>query len=125
MRTASARVKPDDVLPRPANEVESLGEFNRISDGLYPDVRAPNERDMLTSQQFPSRANPENMLTRRGPLDLAAFVREQGGVADYRGELKAAGLSNAPRKGDAFVRSEERRVGKECVSPCRSRGWPS
>src|SRR3546814_19433292 len=21
-------------------------------------------------------------------------------------------------------RSEERRVGKECVSPCRSRGWP-
>src|SRR3546814_16747361 len=22
------------------------------------------------------------------------------------------------------LRSEERRVGKECVSPCRSRGWP-
>src|SRR3546814_18192210 len=24
----------------------------------------------------------------------------------------------------AFQRSEERRVGKECVSKCRSRGWP-
>src|SRR3546814_17408689 len=22
------------------------------------------------------------------------------------------------------VRSDERRVGKECVSPCRARGWP-
>src|SRR3546814_13144 len=41
-------------------------------------------------------------------LDLAAFVREQGGVADYRGELKAAGLSNAPRKGDDFVGGENR-----------------
>src|SRR3546814_19696411 len=26
---------------------------------------------------------------------------------------------------DGGVRSEERRVGKECVSECRSRGWPS
>src|SRR3546814_13887166 len=25
---------------------------------------------------------------------------------------------------DTFARSEERRVGKECVSPCRSRGSP-
>src|SRR3546814_15263987 len=25
--------------------------------------------------------------------------------------------------GQASVRSEERRVGKECVSTCRSRGW--
>ena len=108
MRTAAARVDPGDVLPRPANEVESLGEFNRISDGLYPDVRAPNERDTLTSRQFPSRANPDTMLNRRGPLDLAAFVREQGGVADFRGELKAAGLSNAARNGDDFVGGENR-----------------
>src|SRR3546814_9854755 len=26
--------------------------------------------------------------------------------------------------GNAFERSEERRVGKECVSTCRSRWWP-
>src|SRR3546814_15394541 len=25
---------------------------------------------------------------------------------------------------EAFLRSEERRVGKECVSTCRSRWWP-
>lgn len=108
LRTAAARVEPGDVLPRPANEVQSLDEFGRISEGLYPDVRAPNERDLLTSRQFPSRANPDNMLNRKGPLDLAAFVRSQGGVADFRGELKAAGLSNAARKGDDFAGGENR-----------------
>src|SRR3546814_7852752 len=104
MRTASARVKPDDVLPRPANEVESLGEFNRISDVLYPDVRAPNERDRLTSQQFPSRANPENMLTRRGHPDLAAFVREQGGVDEHRSEENTSELQSLMRTSYAVFR---------------------
>lgn len=52
--------------------------------------------------------NPDNMLNRKGPLDLAAYVRSQGGVADFRGELKAAGLSNAPRKGDDFAGGENR-----------------
>lgn len=108
MRTGAARVEPGDVLPRPANEIQSLDEFNRISDGLYPDVRGPNERDILTSRQFPSRANPDNMLNRRGPLDLAAFVRSEGGVADFGGELKAAGLSNAARNGDDFAGGENR-----------------
>src|SRR3546814_20819130 len=28
------------------------------------------------------------------------------------------------RKNSYFLRSDERRVGKECVSPCRFRGWP-
>lgn len=108
MRTAAARVEPGDVLPRPANEVQSLDEAMRINEGLYPEVRAPNERDMLSSRQFPSRSNPDKMLSRRGPLDLVAYVREQGGLADFRGELKAAGLSNAARKGDDFTGGENR-----------------
>lgn len=108
MNAATARVEPGDVLPRRANEVQSLDEFARIGEGLYPEVRPPRERDYLETRQFPSRANPDNMLNRRGPLDLAAYVREQGGVADFRGELKAAGLSNAPRRGDDFAGGENR-----------------
>jgi hypothetical protein len=108
MRTAAARVEPGDVLPRPANEVQSLDEAMLINEGLYPEVRATNERDMLSSRQFPSRSNPDKMLNRRGPLDLVAFAREQGGLADFRGELKAAGLSNAARKGDDFTGGENR-----------------
>lgn len=38
MRAATSRVQTGDVLPRPSNEVQSLDEFNRISDGLYPDA---------------------------------------------------------------------------------------
>lgn len=108
VNAATARIQPGDVLPRPANEVQSLDEFAAATDGLYPEVRAPRERDYLETRQFPSRANPENLLNRRGPLDLAAYVRSEGGVADFRGELKAAGLSNAPRKGDDFAGGENR-----------------
>lgn len=108
MNAATARVEPGDVLPRPANEVQSLDEFSRIGEGLYPEVRPPRERDYLETRQFPSRANPDNMLNRRGPLDLAAYVRSEGGVADFQGELKAAGLSNAPRRGDDFAGGENR-----------------
>src|SRR3546814_12987916 len=34
------------------------------------------------------------------------------------------GEKEAVAHGKAFSRSEERRVGKECVSTCRSRWWP-
>src|SRR3546814_13651854 len=33
-------------------------------------------------------------------------------------------LAHRIRWGPPHTRSEERRVGKECVSTCRSRGWP-
>src|SRR3546814_19948235 len=39
----------------------------------------------------------------------------------FRAQLAAAGLE----AGDLTIRSEERRVGKECVSTCRSRWSPS
>src|SRR3546814_14349612 len=35
----------------------------------------------------------------------------------------AFGIRGIPETQE-FARSEERRVGKECVSSCRSRGWP-
>lgn len=102
------RVQPGDVLPRQANEVQSLEEFAAANDGLYPDVRAPNEREYLDTRHFPSRANPENMLPRKGPIDLVGYVRSQGGMRDEAGELTAAGLSNAARKGDDFTQAETR-----------------
>src|SRR3546814_12449866 len=37
--------------------------------------------------------------------------------------LEKAGIEPAVAR-YAIVRSEERRVGKECGSTCRSRGWP-
>lgn len=108
IRGNAARVEPGDVLPRAANEVGSLEEFAAANDGLYPNVRAPNERVLLTSRQFPSRAHPDNTINRRGPLDLVSFARSQGGMIDEGGELTASGLSNAARKGDDFAGGETR-----------------
>src|SRR3546814_21087756 len=50
-------------------------------------------------------------------------------VAEMRaaGRVMAAiiGVGGASDVPPEIVRSEERRVGKECVSPCRSRGAPA
>src|SRR3546814_15266040 len=46
------------------------------------------------------------------------------GIADSSGAI--AGFGHLGHSGNMFavIRSEERRVGKECVSPCRSRWSP-
>src|SRR3546814_2719422 len=67
--------------------------------------------------------------------DLAEVLQQQGGgaaevvgIADRLGEdlpREEGGRRLARREGLRFVpRSEERRVGKECVSTCRSRWSP-
>src|SRR3546814_5343987 len=44
---------------------------------------------------------------------------------DAATHAKASSADLKPQKiEDTLARSEERRVGKECVSPCRSRWWP-
>lgn len=108
MNAATARVRPGDLLPRPANEVGSVDEAAAIGKGLYPEVQAPREGDYLLPRQFPSRANPDNMVTKRGPLDLASFARASGGLRDQGGELAASGITNAARKGDDFAGGENR-----------------
>src|SRR3546814_17137942 len=42
----------------------------------------------------------------------------------YRTEQAENPGLDAPELGATVVRSEERRVGKECVSPCSSGWWP-
>lgn len=107
MRAATARVEPADVLPRASDEV-SADEAARLAEGPYQPVPAPRERDYLDARQFPSRANPDNTITRRGPLDLVSYARAQGGMIDEGGELTAAGISNAARKGEDFAGGENR-----------------
>src|SRR3546814_13908188 len=64
-----------------------------------------------------------------GPLPPTPHAAQAISLADvYRGGLKIAPDPFPPRPFDiarAGSRSEERRVGKECVSTCRSRGAPA
>src|SRR3546814_15431204 len=80
---------------------------------------------------FDAELRPHRSLSPRGFLLLMASVCAfsfAGGLAFYLagawpviGFLGADVLLISP----AFKRSEERRVGKECVSPCRFRWAPS
>src|SRR3546814_11340419 len=63
-------------------------------------------------------------LAREG-ITHAAFEASSHGLSQYRTEglpVQAAAFTNFSR--DHLDRSEERRVGKECVSTCRSRWSP-
>src|SRR3546814_16474384 len=51
------------------------------------------------------------------PIALQRLAHTEAGAA-----VEVAIIAAIPRR--IVVRSEERRVGKECVSTCRSRGWP-
>src|SRR3546814_16893490 len=61
------------------------------------------------------------------PVAELAYQRQAGGVAEGREHHRGAGSAPRPaRPRRAPPRSsEERRVGKECVIPCRSRWSPS
>lgn len=107
MQAATARVEPQDVLPRPANEL-TAEEAASLGRGPYPAVPAPRERDYLETSQYPSRANPDATISRKGPADLVTFARSLNGIRDEAGELTAAGISNAARKGEDFAGGENR-----------------
>lgn len=93
-------IAPEDVLPIPSNEVGSLDEAASIGAGMYEPIKAPNERDALPPYTLPGQARP-----RRNPLDLASWIRTQGGVADTGGDLAHLGIDNRPRDMD-FARDE-------------------
>src|SRR3546814_15915262 len=60
-------------------------------------------------------------------LSLHLAIETRGDRADPRdiAAIEAGDLVAGLVRGAGVVRSEERRVGKECVSTCRSRGSPS
>src|SRR3546814_20054364 len=60
-----------------------------------------------------------------GQLLGVAAVAHSGKAAEHLGDLASgAKVATLVHGGRAYVRSEERRVGKECVSTCRSRWSP-
>src|SRR3546814_4157141 len=62
------------------------------------------------------------------PKFISQLVEAEGGLKLKDGEALARDISAAQKAGKRFTRSvsrsEERRVGKECVSTCRSRWSP-
>src|SRR3546814_18019720 len=69
--------------------------------------------------------SPSPAKRERGWGEGAAFRKAPSSVASRHLLPRAGeGLESGLRRQAAFARSEERRVGKECVSTCRSRWSP-
>src|SRR3546814_14693781 len=117
------------------------------SDVCSSDLRA-GEEDALTLPARQRRAHvaDEAVITHRQPRDIIVHAGKAG-AAQHLIEIELrieerdilrdrAGIEQivllddaevAAERGEAPLRqrrSEERRVGKECVSTCRSRWWP-
>src|SRR3546814_11641791 len=60
-----------------------------------------------------------------GDLRKTAYFRDIGdGDAELRGKFSDFPFFTGINTGEIYLRSEERRVGKECVSTCSSRWSP-
>src|SRR3546814_12999018 len=78
----------------------------------------PLRRQCITPHLASARARKETMKAKKTP---AKKVVKPKAAAKPVAKKSAAAKKPAPSKGG---RSEERRVGKECVSTCRSRWSP-
>src|SRR3546814_11920050 len=89
----------------------------RISD-WSSDVCSSDLKGMSAVPLAMPEVDDAHEIFRRGGLaaaEFAAFIN--GEMGDYKAKLD-------PNVADRFERSEERRVGTECVSTCRSRWSP-
>src|SRR3546814_19511225 len=80
----------------------------------YESAAAPAETEVRACQcSFCRKHGSRAVSDSQGKLTVT--IHDAKGVQRYR-----FGLATA----DYFLRSEDRRVGKECVSPCRSWWYP-
>src|SRR3546814_14044537 len=57
-------------------------------------------------------------------FDQSGLLRRHDYSVEIMGGTTSANYATDHKAFDGLIRSEERRVGKECVSQCRSRWWP-
>src|SRR3546814_18817315 len=65
----------------------------------------------------PARKSTDSLITERS--DSHELIRTRSGTGNEVHRLDSDRFGGRRKR-----RSEESRVGKECVSTCRSRGWP-
>src|SRR3546814_11866062 len=98
------------------------------SDLLVEEAQQPDGlHDFLGLESGPLiGGNEQQGHRRRHPLAAQALFGQlpiEGGEIGCRGQIPAPGILGPADLGGR-LRSEERRVGKECVSTCRSRWSP-
>ena len=111
-----------------------------MTDPEWADATYIEPLDVETITEVIAAERPDALLPTLGgqtALNLAIELHESGALAEYGVELLGASVDAIRRAEDRLLfrqamleaglevpRSEERRVGKECYQPCRSRWSP-
>src|SRR3546814_14624202 len=103
-----------------------LGVKATLIDGAFHDVDSS-----VLAFEIASRACFREAAKKAGaqllePMMKVEVVTPEDYVGDVIGDLNSrrGHIQGQEQRGIAIVVSEEPSVGKECVSPCRSRWWP-
>src|SRR3546814_4792145 len=95
-----------------SSDLKGLNVARKQPAGTIP--RGPGAVPSSLQTRVPARTRREAMTQNRKPVALAIGATLAGGLM-----LSGSAFASTP------LRSEERRVGKECVSTCRSRWSPT
>ena len=96
--------------------------FKKAIENVKPSLEVKSRRVGGSNYQVPIEVNPNRRLS-LSIRWIVSFARSRGDGKTMQEKLANELLDAANLRGGA-VRSEERRVGKECSSPCRSRWSP-
>src|SRR3546814_15706127 len=104
------------MLPRPprSTRTDTLFPCTTLFRSLAEQVGVDVGADLVEQRHAVDRGLPRRALDLGCLLGGEQLLAGLGGAAGGAGEVDVV----------AVARSEERRVGKECVSTCRSRWWP-
>src|SRR3546814_19502725 len=119
VRRPPRSTRTDTLFPYTTLFRSACGEKEFLVSGRAHGSRQPCHRRL--SQYRGSRGYPQRATRSRPRLDV--LLDSYYWKTPYQSFL-SFGSVGGTRPASTFARSEERRVGKACVSTCRSRWWP-
>ena len=112
MRILAGSLKGREVLPPPGMNTRPI--TSMVKKSLF-DTLAPYLQDAVVADLYCGTGTMGIEAISRGAKQCYFADRDSGALSRLRKNIQTLGLDE---------RSEERRVGKECVSLCRSRWSP-
>src|SRR3546814_13975133 len=108
-------------VAKTASDAEIKSAYRKLAKELHPDKNKDNPK---ASEKFSDVTKAYDLLsdkTKRAQYDRGEIDGDGNPAMPFGYGGGGGGFRGDPRAHGGFGRSEERRVGKECVSTCRSR----
>src|SRR3546814_16481902 len=86
--------------------------------------KSESNRALIIQALSNGKVTINNLSEAADTVTLKNVLADADGYTDGELTIDIGPAGTAMRFMSAYLRSEERRVGRECVSQCRSRWWP-